>query len=167
MNRLSVLLILSYLVFSSSFLLAQSDSPSGDSDDSVVGTSGDYPSELSEGSDLEIKPDREELGNAEKLPKPDFSQDLRITSQTQNEIRPNYFVLDGYVDMSYKDFRLQADHAEYDTQTKDLIATGNVVLDQVTQRIVCERLELNLETKTGKAYDVFGYVPPQIFFLGN
>lgn len=167
MNRLSVLLILSYLVSSSSFLFAQSDSPSGDSDDSVVGTSGDYPSELSEGSDLEITPDREQLGDAQKLPKPDFSLDLRITSQTQNETRPNYFVLDGYVDMSYKDFRLQADHAEYDTQTKDLIATGNVVLDQVSQRIVCERLELNLETKTGKAYDVFGYVPPQIFFWGT
>lgn len=162
MNRLGIFsIIFFHLLFLPSFLAAQA------SDDSIVGTSGDYPSGLSEDTGLEIEADREKLGDSQKLPKPDFSQDLRITSQTQNETRPNYFVLDGYVDISYKDFRLQSDHAEYDTVTRDLIATGNVVLDQVAQRIVCKRLELNIETKMGTAYDVFGYVAPQIFFWGT
>jgi LPS-assembly protein len=166
MIRLEIISIIVLLLLFPSLVPAQSES-SGDEGDTVVGASGDYPSELPEGSNLTIDANRDELGNAQKLPKQDFTKDLRITSQRQNETRPNYFVLDGYVDMSYKDFRLQADHAEYDTATKDLVATGNVVLDQTTQRIVCERLELNLDTKKGVAYDVFGYVPPQIFFWGT
>lgn len=165
MDRLAIFSIIFFLLVFPSLVLAQT-SPE-DQDDSVVGESGNYPSELSEDTGLGIEANQDELGNTQKLPKQDYSKDLRITSQKQNETRPNYFVLDGYVDMSYKDFRLQADHAEYDTATKDLIATGNVVLDQTSQRIVCKRLELNLETKKGIAYDVFGYVPPQIFFWGT
>jgi LPS-assembly protein len=166
MTRLgSVFIIIIFFLISPSPLLAQSQSPSDD--DTVVGQSGDYPSELPEGSDLEIEANRDEFGNIQQVPKPGFSKDLRITSQTQNETRPNYFVMEGYVDMSYQDFRLQADHAEYNTATKDLIATGNVVLDQTASRIICSKLELNLDTKMGTAYDVFGYVAPQIFFWGN
>ncbi|PWT92647.1 MAG: hypothetical protein C5B54_03215 [Acidobacteria bacterium] len=42
-----------------------------------------------------------------------------------------------------------------------------MVLDQEGQRITGDRLELNLDSKLGTMYNVFGYVPPQIFFWGN
>lgn len=103
----------------------------------------------------------------QQLPKPQYSSELHITSQTQHEIRPNYFVLEGYVDISNKGIRLQADRAEYDMKANKLIASGNVVLDQEDSRITGQRLEMDLNTQIGSVYDVFGYVPPQTFFWGD
>lgn len=129
---------------------------------------GIYPSESQGEATNTIDVNRQALGTFESLPDDSsFTKDLRIASQVQNETRPHYYVLDGYVDISYKGMRLQADHAEYDTDTRDLIATGNVVLDQEEQRITGKRLELNLDTQKGTMYDTFGFFPPQFFFWGS
>lgn len=133
----------------------------------VEESGGIYPSESQGEGTNSIDPNRQLLGNFENLPEQSFTKDLRINAQTQNETRPHYYVLEGYVDIAYKGLRLQADHAEYDTDTRDLIATGNVVLDQEDQRITGKRLELNLETKKGTMYDTFGFFPPQFFFWGK
>lgn len=145
------------LLFVPALIVAESSEESG----------GVYPSELQGDATNTIEVDRKALGNIQELPDEAFSKDLRIASQTQNETRPHYYILDGYVDISYKGMRLQADHAEYDTDTRDLIATGNVVLDQENQRITGKRLELNLDTKKGTMYDTFGFFPPQFFFWGS
>ncbi|HSP07443.1 MAG TPA: LPS assembly protein LptD [Acidobacteriota bacterium] len=160
MNRLLiVLLIVLPIPLLPSFAGAQSYG----TDDQQSG--GTYPTELQGAGTNTINPSKNpKIG---ELPKPQFTEELHIASQTQRETRPNYFVLDGYVDISTKGLRLQADHAEYDTQTQMLTARGNVVLDQEDSRITGSRIEMNLDTKKGSVYEVFGYVPPQIFFWGS
>lgn len=131
-------------------------------------TGGQFPTEIQGDAESNgIDPDRLKLGQFQQLPTIEYQKDLHIASQMQNETRPGYYVLDGYVDIQYKDIRLQADHAEFDVNTKDLTASGNVVLDQEGQRITGDRLELNMDSKLGTMYNVFGYVPPQIFFWGE
>lgn len=168
MSQLSIFIVVVLLSLFPLSLAAQTQSsPDDDDETDVERTGGEYPTEA-QGSDTnQIDPDRSKFGNFKDIPTPEYTEELRISSQTQNETRPNYFVLEGYVDISNKGMRLQADHAEYNTATRDLIATGNVVLDQADQRITGKRLEMNLDTQTGTMYDVFGYVPPQIFFWGT
>jgi LPS-assembly protein len=160
--RVALLLTIFSLLFLNP-VLPQSNNDEEDDED----TGGVYPTEYQGGGTNTIDPNREELGSYGSLPKSDFTQQLHISSQTQDEIRPNYFVLEGYVDITHQGIRLQSDRAEYDTVTKHLIATGNVVLDQEGQRISGEKLEMNMEDQTGTMYNVFGYVPPQFFFWGT
>jgi LPS-assembly protein len=135
-------------------------------EEEVEKTGGVFPTEA-QGEDTNIiPPNRSEMIKVPKLTRPQFTNEMKIAAQIQNEIRPNYYVMEGYVDLTYQGFRLQADQAEYDANTKDLIATGNVVLDQANQHLTGDRLELNLETKKGSMYNARGFVPPQIFFWG-
>jgi LPS-assembly protein len=165
MNQLSAFLLVAFFFILPFPLLGQSTSNTDET--AVEQTGGVYPTEI-QGSDTnDIEPNRDNFGNPRDVPSPKYTNELHISSQTQNEIRPNYYLLEGYVDISNKGVRLQADHAEYNAATRDLIATGNVVLDQTDQRITGDRLELNLDTQTGTMYNVFGYFPPQIFFWGT
>jgi LPS-assembly protein len=159
MNKLLALILFPFLII----LLPLSVHPQ----DEYAPTNGNYPTENTGTESNNITPNRNDLGKFPKLKGPEFSNELKITSQSQNETRPNYYILEGYVDMAYQGIRLQSDHAEYDTVTKDLIATGNVVLDQEDQHITGSRLELNLDTKKGVMYNARGFVPPQIFFYGS
>ncbi|HSE39967.1 MAG TPA: putative LPS assembly protein LptD, partial [Acidobacteriota bacterium] len=161
--RVALLLTILFLLFVSPVLPQSYEEDDSSEDES----GGIYPTEAQGTGSNTIDADREELGSYGSLPKSGFTEQLHISSQTQDEIRPNYFVLEGYVDISHKGIRLQADHAEYDTVTKQLIATGNVVLDQEGQRITGDKLEMNMEDQTGSMYNVFGYVPPQFFFWGT
>lgn len=151
------------VLFLPGLLLAQSS----DDSDKVENTGGIYPTETQGDDTNTITADRSDVIKAGKLTRPTFSKELRIAAQSQNEIRPNYYVMEGYVDLNYQGMRLQADHAEYDAGTKDLVATGNVVLDQADQHLTGDRLELNLDTKKGSMYNARGFVPPQIFFWGS
>jgi lipopolysaccharide assembly outer membrane protein LptD (OstA) len=144
-------------------LLAQT---SNTGTDKVEETGGIYPTEVQGDDTNEINPQRPDLIK-KNLQKPTFTKELRVAAQMQNEIRKNYYVMDGYVDLSYQGMRLQADHAEYDANTKDLVATGNVVLDQTDEHLTGDKLVLNLDTKLGSMYNARGFVPPQIFFWGS
>ncbi|MCI0413190.1 hypothetical protein L0222_10380 [bacterium] len=133
----------------------------------VQKTGGLFPTEAQADDEDTIPAKRPDTIKPGKRTRPTFTKELKIAAQTQNEIRPNYYVMEGYVDLQYQGFRLQADRAEYDAKTRDLIATGNVVLDQADQHLTGDRLELNLETKKGSMYNARGFVPPQIFFWGT
>jgi LPS-assembly protein len=161
MFSMKKLLFLFFLM--TSFVFAQSSSSDKTPPEK---TGGLYPTEAQGDDEETIAPKRSDLIKGQ-LSDPGFSKELKIAAQTQNEIRPQYYVMDGYVDLVYQGFRLQADHAEYDANTKDLIATGNVVLDQANSHLTGDRLELNLETKKGSMYNARGFVPPQIFFWGT
>lgn len=162
MNRLLPVLLTAFLIcLLPSFAVSQTYEQ-----DEEQQSGGTYPTEMQgEGSGSGISPQRTPTIGA--IPKAEFTEQLHITSQTQRETKPNYFMLEGYVDITTKGLRLQADHAEFDTTTNILIATGNVVLDQEDSRITGERIEMNIDTKKGTMYNVFGYVPPQIFFWGT
>jgi len=165
MKRFFFTFVVVLLLTSPSLLPAQSYDSSDEQESESTG--GQYPAEVQGADTNEIGADRDQLGKFQKLDSPGYSRDLKIASQTQNETRPKYYVLDGYVDIAYQGMRLQADHAEYDATTKDLVATGNVVLDQQDQHLTGNKLELNLDTKKGNMYDARGFIPPQIFFWGT
>ena len=58
----------------------------------------------------------------------------------------------GNVEVTRGDFFLKADHARLKNATKELEAWGNVVLREGEDVLECQRLEVNLETQTGKVY---------------
>ncbi|HDD52757.1 MAG TPA: LPS-assembly protein LptD, partial [Thermosulfidibacter takaii] len=58
-------------------------------------------------------------------------------------------VAQGKVEITYQNVKLVAEKVSLYTNTKDLIAEGNVILYQGKDYLKCDRLELNLYTKKG------------------
>src|ERR1051325_8327737 len=74
-------------------------------DDTEEESGRNYPSEIPTQDTNKIEANRNQLGNFPTLKSPGFSNDLKIAAQSQNETRPNYYVLEGYVDMAYQGIR--------------------------------------------------------------
>jgi len=56
------------------------------------------------------------------------------------------FYADGHVDVRYQNYRIRADHAEYNSETGVVIAKGNVQLDYLTQHVEADDLRYELQT---------------------
>ncbi len=76
-------------------------------------------------------------------------------------------VAQGNVEITYQDVKLVADKVSLYTNTKDLIAEGNVVLYQGKDFLKCDRLEFNLYSKKGVAYRARGYFHPFYYAQGE
>jgi LPS-assembly protein len=72
----------------------------------------------------------------------------------------------GGVRILYQDIRLQCEEMEYNRVTQDLVARGNVVLDQGPTRFTAEEAFFNLGTKTGLFINGEGFVAPMYAFRG-
>ena len=81
--------------------------------------------------------------------------------------REDYAVLSGNVQLKYQDIDLKADEAQIDLKTKDVIALGNVILDQGPRRLSGDSLNFNLDSKTGIIRHASGQVSPDYYFTGN
>jgi LPS-assembly protein len=81
--------------------------------------------------------------------------------------REDYAVLSGEVQLQYQDLDLKADEVEIDLGTKDVIATGNVILDEGPRRLAGDSLTFNLEAKTGVIRHATGQVTPDYYFSGE
>lgn len=66
----------------------------------------------------------------------------------------NITYADGCVEILYENFRLRADHAQYNEDTKVATAHGHVVIDHVAQHLEADDAEYNLETERGKFHHV-------------
>ena len=90
--------------------------------------------------------------------------------------------LSGPVEITCNDLRLFADEVVYDTGTGDIVATGNVTLEQPDLRVFADRAELNGQTKLGTFYNasgtariggqpgdrsLFGTQEPDVLFRGS
>ncbi len=71
----------------------------------------------------------------------------------------------GQVDVSRGDLSLKADHARLNMATKDLTAWGNVLLREGEDVVECQRLEVNIENRTGKIYQAKLYLKDQNFHV--
>jgi LPS-assembly protein len=80
--------------------------------------------------------------------------------------REDYAVLSGQVQLKYQDLDLKADEVEIDLATKDVLAMGNVVLDQGPRRLSGDSLTFNLEAKIGVIHHATGQVTPDYYFAG-
>jgi len=86
-----------------------------------------------------------------KLPKLSITTDSVDISANSLEYDKanNVYTAKGNVDLQEGTRRLKADEVIYDMNSADVIASGNILLQDGEDFIKCEKLSLNLETKTG------------------
>jgi len=78
----------------------------------------------------------------------------------------NLLIGEGSVDIEYQGMSLQADRVEYNTETGDALASGNVVVEDGSSVLFCESLELNLKTRIGVIYNGELFLEPTYYLTG-
>ena len=96
---------------------------------------------------------------AEVVPETDDTTAVDIQSETQSQLGSLY-VLDGKVEIKYRDRVIQADHIEYNTDTGELTANGHLHLSGGPNHedITASHGTMDLNRQTGRFYDVTGSV---------
>jgi LPS-assembly protein len=97
--------------------------------------------------------------DAEVLPALDDTTAVVMESDTQSKLG-NLYVLDGDVVVTYRDRIVNADHIEYDRGTGELTAKGHLHVTGGANHedIKASHGTMNLNTQTGRFYDVTGSV---------
>lgn len=79
-----------------------------------------------------------------------LEDEVRFYGGTLDFIREKNLVIGrDAVDIEYRGMDLQADYVEYNLETADVKARGNVAVEDGSSILFCEELELNLRTRTG------------------
>jgi LPS-assembly protein len=73
----------------------------------------------------------------------------------------------GSVRILYQDIKIQCDEMEYNRTTQNLVARGNIIVDQGPSRIVAEELYYDLGTKSGLFVNGKGFIDPMYTFEGR
>jgi len=89
---------------------------------------------------------------AQAQPVPGF----RLTKQLKIDINGSTYHLEGQVEMEQGSQKFFADVVDYDSTTRLMVATGNVVYTSPETRIAADRLEFNLDTKVGTFQNATG-----------
>jgi len=89
--------------------------------------------------------------------------EVRILARTQERAGERVFAA-GDVEIRYGDFLLFADRVEYDLETKDVLAEGNVVAQSGGQVIRGERIRYNLDSGRGTIERASGLAAPSVLF---
>lgn len=71
----------------------------------------------------------------------------------------------GQVEVSRGDLSLKADHGRLNMATKELVAWGNVLLREGEDVVECQRLEVNLDTRSGRIYQARLFLKEQNFHI--
>ncbi len=82
---------------------------------------------------------------------------VRLEAEQQRKEGDIYFA-DGKVEIQYKNFRLRADHVQYDTKTYKVTASGHVLFDVDTQHLTADSADFNVQSGAGKFEHVRGEV---------
>ncbi|MCZ6779128.1 MAG: LPS assembly protein LptD [Acidobacteria bacterium] len=85
---------------------------------------------------------------------------VRVGATTIERTAPNRYRFSGDVDIRSGDLRLQADEVEYNGDTQQCIARGNVVLKEGSSFLTGDRIEINLETRLSTIYSAQGELQP-------
>ncbi|MBI2877797.1 MAG: LPS-assembly protein LptD [Candidatus Tectomicrobia bacterium] len=73
----------------------------------------------------------------------------------------------GFVDVRFGDFRVQADQVQINTRTGEGFASGNVEIQDQDSHLYCDRIEFNIFTKRGVMYQVKGNVASTYYVTGE
>lgn len=93
--------------------------------------------------------------------------EVRIEAQSQEAVKDEYSILEGDVTIEYQDIKLRADKVTYNLKTRDVVAEGNVIIDQGPSRITATRAIYNLDSKTGTFFNATGAMDPSMYFSGD
>ncbi len=91
------------------------------------------------------------------------SEPLTIIAQTKEKIEGVVFA-SGNVEIHYNDIKLFADRAEINTETKDVYAQGNVLMQMVEEVVSGEEIHINLDSSEAELIKAFGMMQPAIFY---
>jgi LPS-assembly protein len=94
---------------------------------------------------------------AQGIVPPSVPSNVRLEADQQRKEGDLYFA-DGKVEIEYRNLRLRADHAQYNTKTYLATARGNVRLDADTQHLTAESGEFNMRTGEGRFESVHGEI---------
>jgi len=86
--------------------------------------------------------------------------ELVVYATSEEQLDKNTRIAEGYVDIRYQGQRLQADKVTYNTESYFFQAEGNVVFQQKEMTIAGERMEANLQDKTGSFFNAILYTEP-------
>src|SRR6202050_5967294 len=89
------------------------------------------------------KPSQPVSKNASATP----GEEATLEAKQQRQVGQIYYA-DGDVDVRYQNTRLRADHAEYNEDTRVVIARGHVQLEYLTQHV--EATDARYELRTGR-----------------
>lgn len=92
---------------------------------------------------------------------------VSIEADHQEYVQDEYTILQGNVKVAYGDVTIHADKITWNQKTNDVIAEGNVIVDQGTRRLTAQRLVYNLDTETGTLFEATGAFDPSIYFRGE
>ncbi len=103
---------------------------------------------------------RRDLPDARMVPEPGQTDPLVIVSDGPQEKVGSRFVLNESVVLTYRGYRVEADHVEYDSESGDLTASGHLRATGGANHEVISASHgtLNLKAQTGRFYDVTGSV---------
>ncbi len=89
--------------------------------------------------------------------------DIGIYALFQEQPSPDVWIGSGYVDIRFKNTRLQADKITLYLLTNDVVAEGNVVFGLPGQQVTGQRATINIETGLGTIWESTGFFSPGIY----
>jgi LPS-assembly protein len=89
--------------------------------------------------------------------------ELKIIAQHKERIEDR-IVATGMIEIHYKKIKLFADKVEINTETKDVLAEGNVVIQLPDEVVNCEEIRFNLDSSQGQLREVFAMIQPSVFY---
>ncbi len=111
------------------------------------------------------------IGSAQETPtasRPVQDGALRMTADQQDcQEEESLCLWTGNVKIYYQDVTLACDEVLYNGSSMDLVARGNVVVDQGPSRFTADELHYNLRSKTGLFLNATGFVSPMYTFSGQ
>ncbi|MGN6182928.1 MAG: LPS-assembly protein LptD [Thermoanaerobaculia bacterium] len=81
--------------------------------------------------------------------------------------KDEYSIFTGGVTIEYQDIKLRADKLTHNLKTADVVAEGNVIIDQGPTRITATQAMYNLNSKTGTFFNATGTMDPSMYFSGE
>jgi len=96
---------------------------------------------------------------------PQRSTELPITLKAEHqEFTEDRAIASGSVEISWEEYKIYADYMEYNLKTKEIMAKGRVTMISKETVLSGEKLNFNLNDRTGVIYDVYGQVPPTVTY---
>src|SRR4029078_5127772 len=81
--------------------------------------------------------------------------------------KDEYAILTGDVHVENKEIKLRSDKLTLNHKTKDVVAEGNVIIDQGPTRITATQAIYNLDSKTGTFFNATATMDPSMYFAGD
>jgi len=100
---------------------------------------------------------------AEKRRTESADSSITVLARTWDKSNDRIFA-QGDVELQYKDLKLFADELEVNTETKDVRAVGNVVIQSPSQVISADKAFYNLDSREHSLEKANGMVQPDLFY---